>query len=344
MSDLRIALNRSLQEPGAATVYWSGSEITGTLILTVDEPKSYNYIKVYLEGKAYVRWTSGRTHYIGNLRILDSSELLWTKQQAQPDGRIQPGQYNFPFRFVLPPRLPRSYEGSYGWIRYTLGARIGTGLMKFDRVIESRITVIQNVYITAAMYRPIRLEKQKTVGCLCCAAGSITTTVETPKTGYCAGDNIPLQVTVENGSNRLIRVSVVLQERPTFTVRGRYVTGTYANRLTVSSPTINPGITTVWAPEEGTLRLPATVPTSLDVGMIKVEFFLKVAVIIPNALNSDFSIPVTIGNVPYSQQSRNLIPLILTALQVAPTASTTGFTSGVEDEDQYGDSTTPLLS
>ena len=344
MSDMRIALNRSPQDHGAATVYWSGSEITGTLVLTVNEPKSYNYIKVYLEGKAYVRWTSGRTRYIGNLQILDSSVLLWTKQQAQPDGKIHPGQYNFPFRFVLPARLPRSYEGKYGWIRYTIGARIGTGLMKFDRVIESDITVIENVYITAAMHRPLRLEKQKTVGCLCCAAGSITTTVEIPRTGYCAGEDIPLKVTVENGSNRLIRVSAVLQEQPIFTVRGHYTTGTYVNHFTVSSPTISPGVTTVWAPEEGTLRLPATIATTLDVRMIKVEFLLKVSVIIPNALDSDFSIPVTIGNVPYSQQSSDLIPLILTTLRAAPTTSATDFTTGVEDDDQYGDATTPLLT
>ncbi len=45
--------------------------------------------------------------------------------QSRGDIKLQPGDYNFPFQFRLPPRgLPTSFEGEHGSVRYWLGALV----------------------------------------------------------------------------------------------------------------------------------------------------------------------------------------------------------------------------
>lgn len=54
------------------------------------------------------------------------------------------GQHVYPFTCVLPPTLPSSFEGEYGYIRYTVKVTLDRP-WKFDQEVKSAFTVISNV-------------------------------------------------------------------------------------------------------------------------------------------------------------------------------------------------------
>jgi Arrestin (or S-antigen), N-terminal domain len=37
---------------------------------------------------------------------------------------LMPGNYEYPFTFRLPKKIPSSFEGEHGWVRYTLTATV----------------------------------------------------------------------------------------------------------------------------------------------------------------------------------------------------------------------------
>ena len=158
MSKLRI----SLVQERTDQIYFTGSSITGSLLLSVTEPKDYKHVSIRFGGKAHVHWTEGSgensTSYNATEPYIDEKIILWSSDQS-PDGKLDPGEYNWPFTFTIPSNVPSSFEGTAGNIRYSLEGRIGTGLMKFDHKVEVRIPVQQVVSITdPQLLEPVRQE------------------------------------------------------------------------------------------------------------------------------------------------------------------------------------------
>ena len=58
--------------------------------------------------------------------------------------RLEAGTHRYPFRFSLPSNVPSSYEGEYGYVRYTAEAKMDRP-WKFDHVTCSAFTVISLV-------------------------------------------------------------------------------------------------------------------------------------------------------------------------------------------------------
>jgi Arrestin (or S-antigen), N-terminal domain len=55
---------------------------------------------------------------------------------------LMPGKYEYPFTFRLPKKIPSSFEGEHGWVRYTLKATvIENNRWKPNYYIEVPITV-----------------------------------------------------------------------------------------------------------------------------------------------------------------------------------------------------------
>ena len=67
---------------------------------------------------------------------------VWTEEG---DGRDHPqGTHSYPFQIVLPPTLPSSFEGAYGYVRYFCKATIDRP-WKFDHDTKSAFTVLSNL-------------------------------------------------------------------------------------------------------------------------------------------------------------------------------------------------------
>ena len=334
MPDLRIAL---VQQTGSQ-VYHSGTTISGNVLLSVDEPKSYKRILVQFTGRSHVHWTerqreghhhhghghghggSGHRHGHGRHRgghhdhqvtrsftssetYVDLEAAVWDSQQS-PGGKLGAGQHSWPFRFDLPPMVPSSFEGSVGHIRYTLLAKIVTGLLKFDHNVEIPVPVQQLMKLTdPRLLQPQRQEVQKTVCCLCCASGPIMLTVAIPKTGFILGESFKLNASLENGSSRQLTISASIVENTTYYAQGHHCRS--GKTLTsVGSDEIDPQTTKNWDP---TIQIPATTDVAIihetSCRNINVVYSLNVTCQIPGAIDLSTSFPLALGNCQDQTQS-----------------------------------------
>ena len=309
-----------LDQPPSGPTYFSGMEVSGTLVVEVDEPKTdYKAITISLTGRGCVHWEEtvrstrgnygheieyGQVSYEANETHVHRQNVVWSKDQSI-DGMLAAGEHRYQFRFNLPQNIPSSFADEVrsgpGWIRYNIEAEIDRNSPKPNIKTEKRLQVVGVVHISADSLRlPFHLEKQKTAGFLCCKSAPIVTTVEVPRTGYCVGEEIPFQVTVENGCSKPVRVTAVLRERIVYRARSRRRHGSIS-RLSRGSDPIEPHSTTVWAPEVEGIKIPVTTPTTLNTRIIQRNYYLNFTTHIPNVCsNPTFSVPLTIGNMPYN--------------------------------------------
>ena len=81
--------------------------------------------------------------------VLHPNLLVFRKGpfQGGSDVKLQPGNYNFPFQFPLPPHsLPTSFEGEYGSIRYWLNA-VGDRPWKSNLHTQTPLFIVERVQI-----------------------------------------------------------------------------------------------------------------------------------------------------------------------------------------------------
>ena len=310
-------------------VFFSGSDVSGILVVQVDQPKSYKSIQVTIVGQAHVSWSessgSGEhqttRRYTSNETYINLRAIVWRKEQV-PTQELHAGVHSFPFRFQLPARLPSSFHGSIGWIRYYVEGRIVTGMLKFDHTVKAPITVVEVVDINASLLQtPLRAEKQKTLCCLICASAPITLTVELPRRGFCYGEIIPLKVTLENGSSRQLRLRVQLLQVIGYTAEGHHRRSQKVV-ASIASGQLERRTTSTWNPEE--LLVPGNIQSTLrSCGIISIEYFLKVSAIVPWGLNLTTNIAVTIGNVPLQSVSSapDPIPMMMQSQFISQPAS-----------------------
>ena len=309
-----------LANPPSGSTYFPGTEVVGTLVVKVDEPKNYNDIVIYLTGKGHVHWTetrstgtgdSRRTHtvdYTANETYVELQSIGWSKG---PEAIVlPPGEYHYQFRYLIPPQSPSSFESRTGWIRYTLGAKISRPYPNVPHSLETKILVNEIIDTNAAQLRlQYRLQNQKTAGILCCQSGPITTIAEVPRTGYCIGEEIPFRVTVENGGSRPVRVTVDLHERVTYSAQGGHQYANVSHVVQGCEP-VEPHRTLVWVPEVNVLKIPVTTPTTMrSSNIIQRTFFLTFNTLIPRVLfNPTLTIPLTVGNVPFNPDPPTATP------------------------------------
>lgn len=286
--------------------HYSGSSVSGRVLVDVNKPKSYKCISIQFVGKAHVEWTEKRdggggpgggvcvTLYTWSKVYFDVEQTLWTADQS-PDGHLAPGKYKFPFHFDIPPSAPTSFEGTVGSIRYTLHGRIATGPLKFDQRIKSTIQVQQVVGISDPhLLQSVHRKVQKTVCGLCSPSDPIVLTVTIPKTGYYVGETLPVHATIENGSSRCVTLNASLCQSVQYTAEGHH---RYSKRMLVTngSDKVASQTTRDWVP---TLQIPATGHEVVDeqsCSNIKISYSLKVTVIIPWGLDLSTEIPLKLG-------------------------------------------------
>lgn len=116
-----VRLKIVLQSNSAA--FLAGEQVNGHVIAQVDEPTKARKVCVEVFGHAYNHWTEShyRTDYNGNghtdyenysaeVQFINVILLLWRPQGAG-EGILQPGNYCFPFSFVIPPdALPNHHS------------------------------------------------------------------------------------------------------------------------------------------------------------------------------------------------------------------------------------------
>ena len=296
-------------------VYFPGMLVTGTVVCATDEPKSnYRQILVTLRGGAQVRWseTSGSgqnqttVSYSSNEEYISSSVVLWDKTVNGQGGDFPVGSYRFNFSLQLKgvhcgTNLPASYTGTVGSISYSLEARISKSVLKLDEKAVATLNVGNVVDINGRpqLASPLAMEVRKTLCCLCCASGPIVITARIPRTGFCAGyDTIPVEITVENGSNRQVQyLQISLTRKVIYTARGRHRYDIKILQTARTTRAIAPNETTVVRPDP--IPVPSDIPpTQTCCSILTVNYFLVVTASLSYSISPLIELPIVIGNVP----------------------------------------------
>ena len=226
--------------------------------------------------------------------------MVWNKDDHN-GAPLAMGTHTFPFQFHLPLDLPSSFEGTVGLVRYELYGRIATHVSKFDHVVEIAVPVMGIVDINSipSLLRPTRIQLQKRLWSFCCRLSRVSMTVDLRRTAYCVGENIALNVSLENGSSHAVTISATLKQKVTYTAKGGRRRYNRAAVVKVTSRPIPPLVSTVWPTN---LRIPSDEAPTQDFQLVNIAYSVKVIGSIPWAGRLVAKIPVIVGNVPFGEK------------------------------------------
>ncbi|KAJ8304882.1 hypothetical protein KUTeg_018465, partial [Tegillarca granosa] len=81
-------------------------------------------------------------HHSSTEEYFDYAIPLLTSSGKNKKIVLPSGRHSYPFQFQLPPNLPASFEGEYGYIRYWVKALVEKPLKSFSHVTKSAFTII----------------------------------------------------------------------------------------------------------------------------------------------------------------------------------------------------------
>lgn len=223
--------------------------------------------------------------------------MLWNREDAG-SSTMTPGHHSFPFVFVLPYNIPSSFEGRVGWVRYDLLGRIVTGVVRKEHSVEIDIPVMEIVDINRDPFLnvPANIQVQKRVWSFVCTFANVCMLVNMSRTGFCVGEDIPLNVSLENSSRHEIVVTAILKQKITYTSKRNKKQFDKATVVRVSSHPIGPRTSTIWPTN---LQVPQGEAPSQNYDPIHIGYRIKVVASVAWGQVLVAKIPITIGNIPY---------------------------------------------
>uniref|UniRef100_A0A0N4Z9Z1 Arrestin_C domain-containing protein n=1 Tax=Parastrongyloides trichosuri TaxID=131310 RepID=A0A0N4Z9Z1_PARTI len=134
--------------------YFAGQEVSGKVIIESPEDKKVNEILLEIKGRAKTYWCKGsgknRKHcgqsepYFCeqfNTKYTHKFSITAGKNKHEKERILPKGTHEVPFQYTLSKSLPTSFEGSYGYVRYTCRA-ICERPWDFDICTKKIFTVI----------------------------------------------------------------------------------------------------------------------------------------------------------------------------------------------------------
>lgn len=223
--------------------------------------------------------------------------MLWNREDAG-SSTMAAGHHSFPFVFVLPYHIPSSFEGRVGWVRYELLGRIVTGVMRKEHSVEIDIPVMEIIDMNGDPFLtvPANIQVQKRVWSFLCTFANVCMLVNMPRTGFCVGEDIPLNVSLENSSRHEIVITAILKQKITYTSKRNKRQFDKATVVRVSSCPIGPRTSTIWPTN---LQVPQGEATSQSYDPIHIGYRIKVVASVAWGQVLVAKIPITIGNIPY---------------------------------------------
>ncbi|KAH7721586.1 Protein ARRD-11 [Aphelenchoides avenae] len=193
---------RFQSEPAA---YLAGEQVNGDVTAQVDEPTKARRVCVEVLGRAFNRWYVhyGHNHsraFQAEVKFIDVNILLW-KPNDESDGILAPGNYCFPFSFVIPPNALPNHQNRFGTIDYWCRAKVERPWHSDDEVMSPFYVAMPNVDLNRIenAANPTRCNFQKELGC-CFSTGVLSVQASLDKFGYIGGEQMLLSLDVDNAS------------------------------------------------------------------------------------------------------------------------------------------------
>ncbi|CAI4229705.1 unnamed protein product [Auanema sp. JU1783] len=224
MTSFQIIFSNSHQ------VYTPGSTVEGTVMIFQEHELKAKCVRIILEGKAFTKWEIAektpdahsrgmKVPYSGSVSYLNNQTVVW-EHDGVGHRALTIGQHIFDFRFELPilPRLPPSFEGTFGAIRYSITALIERP-WKTNKSYTEFFTLAPAFDLnTVPDARDVVLiTRTKNTGFVFFRHGKIIMQCKLAKTGYVSGELIELDVNIENKTNRpIFKIEAKVIEKTTY--------------------------------------------------------------------------------------------------------------------------------
>jgi len=287
-------------------VYVPGATVEGNVVLELFKQETIHDITITFSGEARTYW---RIYYSEDDReIYSETEVIFNNLLHlvnEDEFFLTAGIHKYPFQLQLPTdHCPSSFKSKAlnGVIKYWLTATV-LQPSSIETIIQREIIVNEIVDVNIPqLIEPLSRSNEKTVYCLCCAAGPISLSVTTDKGGYFKGESIGISIQAENRSRR--RVTVVrasLIQEAILSAKNRTSIGPDGVKIEeksiqrIEGPGIEPGGTCTW--DNKPLLIPVnTTPTITSCRIVNLYYYLNVALAIACAKDLHVKIPIKIGN------------------------------------------------
>lgn len=182
---------------------FSGGEVVkGKVLVKFPTKKSVRNIFVEIRGNSSVSWRNiyrnKSTRYTNSQVHFKYSNYFIGAEFSEENSKFEPGLYNYNFKYVLPPKVPSSYQGQHGGTKYIIEARIT--LPSEDPVFtrkEINIDPLVPLDDIPQAYDPILIEiADKSI--------PIRATAKAPCCGHMKKSTIPFKLSVQNRSKLII--------------------------------------------------------------------------------------------------------------------------------------------
>ncbi|VDN06738.1 unnamed protein product [Thelazia callipaeda] len=339
----------------AESVYFAGQEVTGKVVIESCEPNKVSEILLELKGRAKTYWTkdSGKSR-----KHCSQAEPYFCEQfntgythqftQKTPDNkkqRILPfGKHEIPFSYTLPKTLPTSFEGEFGYVRYTCKATCERP-WDVDIVSKRAFTVIgiEDINQNSKAMEPASESECISSVKLCCQKqGSVSVEMSVNRTGFTPGEEIHVNTLINNDSAKTIRC-LALKMKQFVDYRAKTFSGTeevkQASKVVIKKEKgeIAAHSKSAWTNE--IITVPSIPPRLSRCKIIQISYVLetnvngKVATVIPIQIgtipclsniternkNGEYDLTVRNGNIP-SAESIKLLDEKITKIQVTITS------------------------
>ena len=213
--------------------------ISGSIQITLTEPKWYQYVAVHLEGKGVVHWTETHTtgtgdnrrtetrHYSARETYTDLSAVVWGNKEAPRPIKLDSGTFNYPFELTIPPQCPPTFKTFTGNIEYKLYGIVSSQVSEYKIETPLAINNVIDLNQQPHLLEPSSKSAVKNVIICCCRnAGEAQLTLTMPKTGFCVvQERIPVTFECTNGSSRQITARVEVMQSIVYNARGHHKHG-----------------------------------------------------------------------------------------------------------------------
>nr|CAD7205264.1 unnamed protein product [Timema douglasi] len=217
------------------------------------------------------------------------------------------GDHSFLFTFSIPSNLPSSFEGAFGYIRYTIKASLDRP-WKFNQDTKVAFTVLayRDLNNYPQLKTPLILGNTKTICCWCCQSAPMAITARVPFTGIVPGQDVPLIVELDNPTNvDITSVQCYLMQESIFYARGK----SRVETRKLGELTLDPVGKHSSHTAQKTMRMPSCPPTlDINCGIIKIHYFIEgtcdeaqsqcKATTSGAHMNLYVATPLTVGTVP----------------------------------------------
>ncbi|CEF64939.1 Arrestin-like, N-terminal domain and Arrestin C-terminal-like domain and Immunoglobulin E-set domain-containing protein [Strongyloides ratti] len=208
--------------------YFAGQEVCGKVIIESSEDKKVNEILLEIKGRAKTYWSKGtgknRKHcgqsepYFCeqfNTKYTHKFSIISGTNKHEKERILPKGYHEVPFQYTLPKTLPTSFEGSYGYVRYTCRA-ICERPWDFDICTKKLFTVIgiEDMNDDSKLTTPMTcqdtcLSPSTTVSKLCCFNNNgqqqIFLELSTDRLGFTPGETLSLKGKIENKGRSVLK-------------------------------------------------------------------------------------------------------------------------------------------